>query len=63
VAVVALLMCAAVLSGAMTPLLLLALNFANGIGLALRWPVFAAIVPELVPRTSCRPRWRSTACR
>jgi predicted MFS family arabinose efflux permease/quinol monooxygenase YgiN len=24
--------------------------FANGIGLALRWPVFSAIVPELVPR-------------
>jgi predicted MFS family arabinose efflux permease len=31
--------------------LLLALTFANGIGLALRWPVFSAIVPELVPRT------------
>jgi MFS family permease len=29
---------------------LLTLVFANGIGLALRWPVFAAIVPELVPR-------------
>ncbi|MEK9950922.1 MAG: MFS transporter, partial [Curvibacter sp.] len=26
------------------------LTFANGIGLAMRWPVFAAIVPELVPR-------------
>jgi len=36
--------------GMMTPLLLLALVFANGIGLAMRWPVFAAIVPELVPR-------------
>jgi predicted MFS family arabinose efflux permease/quinol monooxygenase YgiN len=34
----------------MTPALLLALTFANGIGLAMRWPVFAAIVPELVPR-------------
>jgi MFS family permease len=31
--------------------LLLALTFANGIGLAMRWPVFSAIVPELVPRT------------
>ncbi|MFO1192035.1 MAG: MFS transporter [Rhodoferax sp.] len=50
VTTVALLMCAAVLTGAMTAPLLLALNFANGIGLALRWPVFAAIVPELVPR-------------
>jgi predicted MFS family arabinose efflux permease len=29
---------------------LLVLVFANGIGLALRWPVFSAIVPELVPR-------------
>jgi MFS family permease len=30
--------------------LLLALTFANGIGLAMRWPVFAAIVPDLVER-------------
>ncbi|MGE0311341.1 MAG: MFS transporter [Lautropia sp.] len=30
---------------------LLLLTFANGIGLAMRWPVFSAIVPELVPRT------------
>lgn len=50
VAGVALLLCAVVLSGAMTAPLLLALTFANGIGLAMRWPVFAAIVPELVPR-------------
>jgi MFS family permease len=50
VAAVAMLLCAAILSGAMTPPLLLALTFANGIGLAMRWPVFAAIVPELVPR-------------
>ena len=34
----------------MTAPLLLALAFANGIGLAMRWPVFSAIVPELVPR-------------
>jgi predicted MFS family arabinose efflux permease len=34
----------------MTAPLLLALTFANGVGLAMRWPVFAAIVPELVPR-------------
>jgi MFS family permease len=33
-----------------SPPVLLALVFANGIGLAMRWPVFAAIVPELVPR-------------
>ncbi len=50
VAAMALLLCAAILSGAMTPALLLALTFANGVGLAMRWPVFAAIVPELVPR-------------
>lgn len=36
--------------GWVTPPVLLALVFANGIGLAMRWPVFAAIVPELVPR-------------
>src|SRR5690606_14817480 len=50
VAVVAVLLSAVVLFGVMTPALLLALTFANGIGLAMRWPVFSAIVPELVPR-------------
>jgi MFS family permease len=50
VAAVALLLCAAVLSGAMTPGLLLGLTAANGIGLAMRFPVFAGIIPELVPR-------------
>ena len=50
VAAVALLLCIAILTGVMTPAWLLALTFANGIGLALRWPVFSAIVPELVPR-------------
>ena len=29
---------------------LLALVFANGIGLAMRWPVYAAVLPEIVPR-------------
>lgn len=51
VAGVALLLYAVVLLDAITAPLLLALTFANGIGLAMRWPVFAAIVPELVPRT------------
>ncbi|MFN3566919.1 MAG: MFS transporter [Burkholderiaceae bacterium] len=37
-------------AGWMTAPLLLALTFGNGIGLALRWPVYAAIIPELVPR-------------
>lgn len=50
VAVVALVLSATVFIGAMTPPLLLALTFANGIGMAMRWPVFAAMVPELVPR-------------
>src|SRR5437870_6154345 len=49
-AAVALLICAVVALGAMSAPLLLALTFANGIGLAMRWPGFAAIVPELVPR-------------
>ncbi|MCW5238150.1 MFS transporter [Verminephrobacter eiseniae] len=50
VAAVALVLCLAILAGGMTAPLLLALTFANGIGLAMRWPVFAAIVPELVGR-------------
>ena len=50
VAAVALVLCVAIFSGVMTPALLLLLTFANGVGLALRWPVFAATVPELVPR-------------
>jgi hypothetical protein len=41
----------AIPAGWMTRWLLLALTFANGIGLAMRWPAFAAIVPELVPRS------------
>ncbi len=50
VAVVASLLCGMVIAGWMTPTLLLAMTFANGIGLALRWPVFSAIIPEVVPR-------------
>ncbi|MEW6098100.1 MAG: MFS transporter [Pseudomonadota bacterium] len=50
VAAVALITCAVLLAGEMSASLLLLLTFANGIGLAMRWPVFAAIVPELVPR-------------
>lgn len=48
VAGVALLLCLATMVGGMSAPLLLALTFANGVGLAMRWPVFAAIVPELV---------------
>ncbi len=50
VAVVASVLSVAVFMGVMSPALLLALVFANGIGLAMRWPVFAAIVPEVVSR-------------
>jgi MFS family permease len=38
------------LTGSLSAPLLVALTFANGIGLAMRWPVFSAIVPEVVPR-------------
>jgi len=55
VAAVATLTCLVLLAGAMTPTLLLVLTFANGVGLALRWPVFAALVPEVVPRAQLPP--------
>jgi len=51
VAAIGLMLSAAIASGAMTPLLLVALTFANGMGLAMRWPVFAALIPDLVPRS------------
>ena len=51
VAAVASLLSLTIFLGVLTPPLLLALVFANGIGLAMRWPVFSAIVPELVPRS------------
>ena len=38
------------ISGVLNATLLLVLVFVNGIGLAMRWPVFAAIIPEIVPR-------------
>ncbi|MBS0301292.1 MAG: MFS transporter, partial [Proteobacteria bacterium] len=50
VAGVAIVLCLAVLAGGLNAYLLLALTFANGIGMAMRWPVFSAIVPELVNR-------------
>ncbi|HZF80163.1 MAG TPA: MFS transporter, partial [Rubrivivax sp.] len=39
------------LAGMLTAPLLLLLTFSNGIGLAMRWPVFAAIVPQIVERS------------
>jgi MFS family permease len=50
VAGIATIICVTVVMGWMTAPLLLALAFANGVGLAMRWPVFAAIIPEVVPR-------------
>ena len=50
VACVGLVTCLVAFAEALTPTLLLVLTFANGIGLALRWPVYAALVPELVER-------------
>ena len=38
------------LAQALTAPALLLLTFLNGVGLAMRWPVFAAIVPSVVPR-------------
>jgi MFS family permease len=49
-AATAIVLCAVVVLDLMTAPLLLALTFANGVGLAMRWPVFAAIIPEIVPR-------------
>ncbi len=43
-------LCAVVFLEWMNPALLLMLTFANGIGLAMRWPVFAAVIPEVLPR-------------
>ncbi|MET0509909.1 MAG: MFS transporter [Burkholderiaceae bacterium] len=50
-AAVAVVMFLLISGGAMTAEALVVLTFFNGIGLALRWPVFAAIVPEVVPRS------------
>jgi len=50
VASVALLLALLSLVGGLNASLLLALTFLNGIGLAMRWPVFAAIVPDIVSR-------------
>jgi MFS family permease len=55
VSVNALVLAALSLADALTAPLLLALTFVNGIGLAMRWPVFAAIVPDVVPRAELSP--------
>ncbi|MEN9418146.1 MAG: hypothetical protein RI988_1766 [Pseudomonadota bacterium] len=50
VSVNALVLAGCSLAGALTAELLLFLTFTNGVGLALRWPVFSAIVPQVVTR-------------
>ncbi len=50
VAAIALLLFATTVTGVMRPALLLVLTFANGVGMAMRWPVTAALTAELVPR-------------
>lgn len=50
VSLVALLIAALAVAGLLTPSMLLLLTFLNGVGLAMRWPVFSAIVPEVVDR-------------
>jgi MFS family permease len=50
VSVNALLLAGLSLAGLLSAPLLLLLTFSNGIGLAMRWPVFAAIVPGVVSR-------------
>ncbi len=55
VSINALLLAGLLFANLMTAPLLLALTFVNGVGLAMRWPVFAAIVPEIVPRDQLSP--------
>jgi MFS family permease len=50
VLVIALVLAALALARALSAELLLLLTFLNGVGLAMRWPVFAAIVPQVVGR-------------
>ena len=50
VAAVAVVLCIALALDAMSAPLLLALTFANGMGLAMRWPVFSALMPEVVSK-------------
>lgn len=50
VASVAVLLCVALALDVMSAPLLLALTFANGIGMAMRWPVFSALIPEVVSK-------------
>lgn len=48
-AVIATAFWACIVSDMLTPSLLLGFTFATGIGMAMRWPAFVAIIPEVVP--------------
>lgn len=50
VSLTALVLAVLTVAQAITAPVLLVLTFLNGVGLAMRWPVFAAIVPSVVPR-------------
>ena len=50
VSINAMVLAACALTGVLTAPLLLLLTFVNGVGLAMRWPVFAAIVPQVVSK-------------
>ena len=50
VLLIALVLAGAALAHALSAELLLLLTFLNGFGLAMRWPVFAAIVPQVVSK-------------
>ncbi|MCP5283731.1 MAG: MFS transporter [Burkholderiaceae bacterium] len=50
VCVTALLLAVLAVADGLNAQLLLVLTFVNGIGLAARWPVFSAIVPDVVPK-------------
>lgn len=45
--------------GTLGPYTLLFLTFTNGIGLAMRWPIFSAVVPISFPKSHYSPLWRS----
>jgi MFS family permease len=51
VCVTAVLLALLAVTGQLNAPLLLLLTFVNGIGLALRWPVFSAIIPEVVEKS------------
>lgn len=49
-AAVALVLCGLSATDTLTPPLLIGLTFVNGIATAMRWPVYSAIIPSLIPR-------------